>query len=909
MVRCVACCFVQLCFIQYVSPQDFNEDPYSILCSVESELTRDERNEQARQFSDWKETRVDSFEGAKSTYTIPVVFHVLWSTASDAQIEQALNKLNDAFSGSGEFFTEYGVDTEIEFCLARTSPDGGVTSGITRIVTDYKRFDMDLESLEIVKLVQWDPRYYLNVWIAEAITGEAIALYEGETWWKRLGVGGFASSNGIFVTSLSPGMLAHECGHYLGLLHTWAGVLSGPCLNDDCLRDGDMVCDTPPDRSVVTNTCGMSSCDTDTLSNYSNGTFFSDVADANNFMDYSSCGDAFTMGQAERMHYTLENHDPVTYLENAEVNVCETPCDQDFSVSFESNNPHPLPDEPITFRSYVTGDIAHFEWYVEPSDTSWMRGELSFQPVATSANLTYHFPEEGWYSIYLKAWNVPDSSCYTTYSRNIHVTCGVDARFYPDKRIIASKQPDSLFTDSVTFINRSRGALHYEWSIRHQPFAPEQEVLPVFSSDAKDLTYPFREPGRYEISLLASDSSCVDHSNTFYLKVEDPTIDGIPEILDLSCYDQDSIGLTFRIYNPGYDTINVGAPVSFYNRDPNASGSNPHLLLTYELPEIVYGFSDAYFSAVIPGSFAETDQLYVVFNDTGTTHFPIQFPPDDQNILSHHSVFPQSGHAELTYKNNTGHFILGDPSASFQDIMACKGELLQWMIEDTLDSVDWISASRGVLGHSNPIDYIAGQEDTIYVRWSSHNECLRADTFYVSISPLEANVAGDVYYIRLGETVRLSASGGIAYLWSPETGLDDPTSSSPNASPESTTTYTVEVIDANGCKASAQVTVFVETSAFIPNLVTPNSDGSNDFLKVYGLVDVRHISLQIFNRTGNLVYSTSNAAELTSTGWDGTSKDISQPTGVYYWQVSGKYLSGKTIYLNGMLAGAIHLIR
>jgi gliding motility-associated-like protein len=46
-----------------------------------------------------------------------------------------------------------------------------------------------------------------------------------------------------------------------------------------------------------------------------------------------------------------------------------------------------------------------------------------------------------------------------------------------------------------------------------------------------------------------------------------------------------------------------------------------------------------------------------------------------------------------------------------------------------------------------------------------------------------------------GGTVRLEARGGIAYQWTPTTGLSDPTSPRPYVTPESTTLYRVEIID------------------------------------------------------------------------------------------------------------------
>lgn len=86
-------------------------------------------------------------------------------------------------------------------------------------------------------------------------------------------------------------------GHYLGLLHTF----EGGCKNDDCMVDGDKVCDTPPDASTAPVDCNqnVNTCTTDTRSG-----FTQDQPDqVINFMDYGSglCKIVFTQGQKSRM--------------------------------------------------------------------------------------------------------------------------------------------------------------------------------------------------------------------------------------------------------------------------------------------------------------------------------------------------------------------------------------------------------------------------------------------------------------------------------------------------------------------------------------------------------------------------------------------------------------------------------
>lgn len=59
-----------------------------------------------------------------------------------------------------------------------------------------------------------------------------------------------------------------------------------------------------------------------------------------------------------------------------------------------------------------------------------------------------------------------------------------------------------------------------------------------------------------------------------------------------------------------------------------------------------------------------------------------------------------------------------------------------------------------------------------------------------------------------GDTVQLHATGGVTYLWSPASGLSDPASADPLASPLTTTTYTVKETTAS-CATSDSVLITV----------------------------------------------------------------------------------------------------
>jgi gliding motility-associated-like protein len=82
---------------------------------------------------------------------------------------------------------------------------------------------------------------------------------------------------------------------------------------------------------------------------------------------------------------------------------------------------------------------------------------------------------------------------------------------------------------------------------------------------------------------------------------------------------------------------------------------------------------------------------------------------------------------------------------------------------------------------------------------------------------------------------------------------------------------------------SKVITVEMPSKLDVPNVFTPNGDGSNDvfFLKVANLTD---ISANIFDRWGNKVYeSTSSTGNI---AWDGTGMSGKElPAGTYFYVI------------------------
>jgi gliding motility-associated-like protein len=84
--------------------------------------------------------------------------------------------------------------------------------------------------------------------------------------------------------------------------------------------------------------------------------------------------------------------------------------------------------------------------------------------------------------------------------------------------------------------------------------------------------------------------------------------------------------------------------------------------------------------------------------------------------------------------------------------------------------------------------------------------------------PLTATASADPTEICAGNTIRLHAGSNLAetYLWSPATGLDNPSSPDPVATPPASTTYTVTTTSKGSCQtAQAQVSVVVHDNPVI----------------------------------------------------------------------------------------------
>ena len=107
--------------------------------------------------------------------------------------------------------------------------------------------------------------------------------------------------------------------------------------------------------------------------------------------------------------------------------------------------------------------------------------------------------------------------------------------------------------------------------------------------------------------------------------------------------------------------------------------------------------------------------------------------------------------------------------------------------------------------------------------------------------------AGHDTGIDYGETAQLFGYGSGSMVWSPAGSLSCDSCVAPVASPEHSTTYTVEMTDIHGCKVTDEVTVFVNGTLYVPNTFTPDGDGINDGFFAFA-TEIDEFRLLVFNR-------------------------------------------------------------
>lgn len=187
---------------------------------------------------------------------------------------------------------------------------------------------------------------------------------------------------------------------------------------------------------------------------------------------------------------------------------------------------------------------------------------------------------------------------------------------------------------------------------------------------------------------------------------------------------------------------------------------------------------------------------------------------------------------------------------------------------------------------TNTLPYSGLTQTTLYAAIVQSGSCTTDTTLpaIITVVALPTVSAGNDTTINQGDAIVLNGSGTGTPLWIPATGLDNATLFTPAASPATTTTYILAVMDNNNCISTDTVKLTVLLKTFngkVSNLFSPNGDGINDNWYIEGIQNYADNKVFVYNIYGNEVYK----AEGYVNDWQGTYKGTALPDGTYFYVI------------------------
>ena len=185
--------------------------------------------------------------------------------------------------------------------------------------------------------------------------------------------------------------------------------------------------------------------------------------------------------------------------------------------------------------------------------------------------------------------------------------------------------------------------------------------------------------------------------------------------------------------------------------------------------------------------------------------------------------------------------------------------------------------------------------------------CTASDTMkvlYYSIPVV--NLGADTAKCPDDELTLNATNANSTYLWSNSNYTSIYHYTTPTITITDSAFYSVVVT--NQC-ATVSDTIHItdkicDCNIFVPTAFTPNGDDNNDLFKPQFVCDFLEYEFRIFDRWGELIYSTTDP----TAGWDGTFLGLKENTSVYVWVLIYKFNDGD-LGIESLKKGDVTLLR
>jgi gliding motility-associated-like protein len=202
-------------------------------------------------------------------------------------------------------------------------------------------------------------------------------------------------------------------------------------------------------------------------------------------------------------------------------------------------------------------------------------------------------------------------------------------------------------------------------------------------------------------------------------------------------------------------------------------------------------------------------------------------------------------------------------------------------IQGNIGSYTWNNGNNTTFQNTAAVTFFYTQQNTYTITLSANDRFCgtaeHSETTDVYLVPVVMLGRDTALCPETRLQIGLPNNNGLTYLWNTGavtsqifTGL-------------SSDTYVLSV-DNHGCKGQDDMYVDMLDGCLIrvAGAFTPNNDGRNDKLKAINAFLATHFTLKVYNRFGQLLFSTNNPLE----GWDGRFRGQEESPGTYVWQVS-----------------------
>ncbi len=143
--------------------------------------------------------------------------------------------------------------------------------------------------------------------------------------------------------------------------------------------------------------------------------------------------------------------------------------------------------------------------------------------------------------------------------------------------------------------------------------------------------------------------------------------------------------------------------------------------------------------------------------------------------------------------------------------LICEGTSTQLQVVSNAIQYAWSPATG--LSNTNIANPVANPTiTTTYTVTLTLGNCSVNIPYTVNVNPAPVPNAGPDGFICYGQNYQLQGSGGVQYNWSPSNFLSSSTVSNPVATPDNTVTYSLSVIDANGCQSLVNDNITVDVT-------------------------------------------------------------------------------------------------